>query len=166
VNSRLAVWQNRALYSTGLGGEIGRRAGLKIPFRKECRFDSDPRHQLGKAAISAVRRLTHSDGLYARKCGARRVRMVCWHPTGSTASDGAATWPPPEPPLRRPSVHAAGPSIWQSTRPGEIGARMLIQCSPAFLGRASRGIVRMFDSGTTIQVSFTSEYLRGSALFR
>ena len=27
------------------GGEIGRRAGLKIPFRKECRFDSDPRHQ-------------------------------------------------------------------------------------------------------------------------
>jgi hypothetical protein len=41
----LALWQNRALYSTGLGGEIGRRAGLKIPFRKECRFDSDPRHQ-------------------------------------------------------------------------------------------------------------------------
>src|SRR6478672_7696537 len=31
--------------STGLGGEIGRRAGLKIPFRDECRFDSDPRHQ-------------------------------------------------------------------------------------------------------------------------
>jgi cysteine synthase B len=30
---------------TGLGGEIGRRAGLKIPFREECRFDSDPRHQ-------------------------------------------------------------------------------------------------------------------------
>src|SRR5450755_1210657 len=28
----------------GLGGEIGRRAGLKIPFREECRFDSDPRH--------------------------------------------------------------------------------------------------------------------------
>ena len=28
-----------------LGGEIGRRAGLKIRFRKECRFDSDPRHQ-------------------------------------------------------------------------------------------------------------------------
>ena len=39
------VWQNPPLYSTGLGGEIGRRAGLKIPFRKECRFDSDPRHQ-------------------------------------------------------------------------------------------------------------------------
>ena len=29
-----------------LGGEIGRRAGLKIRFRKECRFDSDPRHHL------------------------------------------------------------------------------------------------------------------------
>ena len=27
------------------GGEIGRRAGLKIRFRKECRFDSDPGHQ-------------------------------------------------------------------------------------------------------------------------
>ncbi len=39
------LWQNRALCDTGLGGEIGRRAGLKIPFRKECRFDSDPRHQ-------------------------------------------------------------------------------------------------------------------------
>lgn len=39
------VWQNARLPSTGLGGEIGRRAGLKIPFRKECRFDSDPRHQ-------------------------------------------------------------------------------------------------------------------------
>ena len=41
----MRLWQNPALYSTGLGGEIGRRAGLKIPFRKECRFDSDPRHQ-------------------------------------------------------------------------------------------------------------------------
>ena len=29
-----------------LGGGTGRRAGLKIRFRKECRFDSDPRHQL------------------------------------------------------------------------------------------------------------------------
>lgn len=28
------------------GGEIGRRAGLKIRFRKECRFDSDPGHQI------------------------------------------------------------------------------------------------------------------------
>ena len=28
-----------------LGGGTGRRAGLKIRFRKECRFDSDPRHQ-------------------------------------------------------------------------------------------------------------------------
>ncbi len=27
-----------------LGGEIGRRAGLKIPFSNECRFESDPRH--------------------------------------------------------------------------------------------------------------------------
>src|SRR3982751_643768 len=38
---------------TGLGGEIGRRAGLKIPFREECRFDSDPRHQaIGSTPMS------------------------------------------------------------------------------------------------------------------
>jgi hypothetical protein len=35
-------------FSPRLGGEIGRRAGLKIRFRKECRFDSDPRHHLQK----------------------------------------------------------------------------------------------------------------------
>jgi hypothetical protein len=44
------MWQTRSLYSTGLGGEIGRRAGLKIPFRKECRFDSDPRHHIDALA--------------------------------------------------------------------------------------------------------------------
>ena len=31
-----------SLGAPAFGGETGRRAGLKIPFREECRFDSDP----------------------------------------------------------------------------------------------------------------------------
>ena len=57
-----AVWQNPALYSTCLGGEIGRRAGLKIPFRKECRFDSDPRHQIKREILRGINGLGQSKG--------------------------------------------------------------------------------------------------------
>jgi hypothetical protein len=49
-----AVCQNLRLPNTGLGGEIGRRAGLKIPFRKECRFDSDPRHQMSRDLAASM----------------------------------------------------------------------------------------------------------------
>ena len=36
----------RGFTNTRPGGEIGRRRGLKIPLRKECRFDSGPGHHL------------------------------------------------------------------------------------------------------------------------
>ena len=35
---------NSGLHKYRPGGEIGRRRGLKIPLRKECRFDSGPGH--------------------------------------------------------------------------------------------------------------------------
>jgi S-sulfo-L-cysteine synthase (O-acetyl-L-serine-dependent) len=42
------------LASSGPGGEIGRRAGFKIPFRKECRFDSDLGHHLRQRCTPAM----------------------------------------------------------------------------------------------------------------
>ena len=50
--------------STGLGGEIGRRAGLKIPFREECRFDSDPRHQARAPTCGTIVRMSDAAPRY------------------------------------------------------------------------------------------------------
>ena len=49
-----------------LGGGIGRRAGLKIQYRKVCRFDSDPRHHSFRYATRASTSVEMLERFYAK----------------------------------------------------------------------------------------------------
>ena len=48
-------------------GETGRRAGFKIRFRKECRFDSDHPHHLQSQGKSTVREFGSYSALYRER---------------------------------------------------------------------------------------------------
>jgi hypothetical protein len=106
---------------------IGRRAGFKIQFRKECRFDFDHPH--------------HLTLLFYRNF-AERVRVRC--SSIRTAFDGEATEPCI---VAGPTCDSAGPSVGQwvtvlprpNIRPSRLASRQVKRASEVAKGSTAGG---------------------------